>query len=183
MNNTDTVIAVFHDHAAAEVAVKQLAKSGFDIRHLSVIGRGYHTEEVVTGFYNTGDRIRFWGRRGAVWGGLWGLFFGGLFITVPVVGPVVVLGYLASMAISVVEGAVVVGGLSAVGAALFGLGMPKDSVIAYEAVIAADRFLVLAHGPAAEMTRAKALLSQTTPESIEMHAGPIVLAPSAAITA
>ena len=79
MDVTDSVIAVFTDHESAEAAVKKLADAGFEMKHLSVVGKGYHTEEAVTGFYNTGDRVKFWGSRGAFWGGLWGLFFGGLF--------------------------------------------------------------------------------------------------------
>ena len=74
----------------AEVAVKALATARFDIKDLSVVGKGYHTDEKVVGFYNLGDRVRFWGTRGAFWGGLWGLFFGGLFLTIPVVGHVVI---------------------------------------------------------------------------------------------
>ena len=70
MENPDTVIAVFNDHKTAENAVKKLNASGFEMKHLSVIGKGYHTEENVVGFYNEGDRIKFWGERGAGWGGL-----------------------------------------------------------------------------------------------------------------
>ena len=87
----DSVIAGFDDHAAADAAVKQLSATGFDMKSLSVVGKGYHTEEKVVGFYNTGDRIEFWGKRGAMWGGLWGLFFGGLFQAIPVLDHVVFL--------------------------------------------------------------------------------------------
>jgi hypothetical protein len=158
MNDNNALIAVFADHQAAEAAVKKLAAAGIDIKHLSVVGKGYHTDENVVGFYNTGDRMKFWGKRGAFWGGLWGWLFGGVFMFIPVIGHVVVLGYLASTVIAAVEGAVVVGGLSALGAALYGSGIPKDSVIAYETAIKADSFLVTAHGPAEEMARAKAIL-------------------------
>jgi len=72
------------------------------------------------------------GHAGCVLGRPLGLFLGGLFLTVPVVGHVVVLGYLASVAIGAIENAVVVGGLSALGAALYSIGIPKDSVIQYE---------------------------------------------------
>src|ERR1039458_2121664 len=133
MEKTDTVVAVFADHKAAETAVKKLTEAGFEMKNLSVVGKGYHTEEKVVGFYNVGDRVKFWGTHGAFWGGLWGLFFGGLFLTIPVVGHVIVLGYLAAVAISAVESAIVVGGLSAFGAALYSIGVPKDSVIQYEA--------------------------------------------------
>jgi hypothetical protein len=65
MQNSDTIIATLPDHAAAEEAVKKLAQAGFDMKSLTVIGQGFHTEEKVVGFYNTGDRIKFWGGRGA----------------------------------------------------------------------------------------------------------------------
>jgi len=118
MDSTNSVVAVFADHPEAEAAVKKLTEAGFDMKQLSVVGKGYHTEEKVVGFYNLGDRVKFWGSRGVFWGGLWGLFFGGLFLTIPVVGHVIVLGYLAATAVSAVEGAVMVGGISAIGAAL-----------------------------------------------------------------
>jgi hypothetical protein len=121
----DSVIAVYLEHNAAEDAIKKLAASGFEMKNLSVAGKGYHSEEKVVGFYNMGDRVKFWGSRGAFWGGFWSLFLGGLFMTIPVIGHVVVLGYLASVAAAGIENAVVVGGLSALGATLYSLGMPK----------------------------------------------------------
>ena len=68
--SNDTLIAVFANHEQAERAIKHLADAKFDMKHLSIVGQGYHTEEKVVGFYNTGDRIKFWGKRGAFWGGL-----------------------------------------------------------------------------------------------------------------
>jgi hypothetical protein len=171
MEKTDTVIAVFADHSTAETALKKLAASGFEMKNLSVVGKGYQTDEKVVGFYNTGDRIKFWGTRGALWGGLWGMFFGGLFMTIPVVGHVVVLGYLAAMAIYGIENAVMVGGLSALGTALYGIGVAKDSVIQYETAVRADSFLVMAHGTAEEVARAKAILGTANPSRLDVHAG------------
>ncbi len=171
METIDTVVAVFADHPAAETAVKKLTAAGFAMKQLSVVGKGYHTEEQVVGFYNFGDRVKFWGKRGAFWGGLWGLFFGGLFMTIPVVGHVVVLGYLAAVVISAVESAAVVGGLSAIGAALYGMGVPKDSVLQYETAVKADAFLVMAHGTTEEMARAKAVLGTANPSRLDVHAG------------
>lgn len=171
MTNNNSVIAVFTEHQAAEAAVKKLAEAGIDMKHLSVVGKGYHTDEKVVGFYNTGDRVKFWGSRGALWGGLWGWFFGGVFMFVPMVGHVVVLGYLAAMVVSAVEGAVIVGGLSALGAALYSSGIPKDSVLAYEKAIKADSFLVTAHGPVEEMERAKTILGTLGATRVDLHGG------------
>jgi hypothetical protein len=169
MENTDTVVAVFPDHSAAETAIKELTAAGFEMKNLSVVGKGYHTDEKVIGFYNTGDRIKFWGTRGAFWGGFWGLFLGGLFVAVPVVGQVVVLGTLASIMIAAIENAVIVGGLSALGAALYSIGIPKDSVIQYETALKTDSFLVMAHGSAAEIARAKTILGAVSPSRVDVH--------------
>lgn len=167
MQNSDSVIGVFPTHVAAEAAIKSLSHAGFEMKDLSLIGKGYHSDEKVIGFYNSGDRVKFWGTRGAFWGGFWGLFFGGVFMTIPVVGHVVVLGYIAATFVSAVEGAVVVGGLSALGAALYGIGIPRDSVLRYESDLQADQFLVMAHGTAEEMARAKTILNAAAPSRIE----------------
>ena len=169
MKTTGSVIAVFDDHNAAETAVKKLTAAGFEMKNLSVVGKGYHTEEKVVGFYSAGDRIKFWGTRGAFWGGLWGLFFGGLFLTIPVVGHVIMLGYLAATAVSAIESAVMVGGLSALGAALYSIGIPKDSVLEYETAVKADSFLVMAHGTAEEIARAKVILATLNPSRLDVH--------------
>ena len=169
MTNPKSVIAVFADHQGAEAAVKKLASEGIDMKHLSVVGKGFHTDEKVVGFYNTGDRVKFWGTNGAFWGGMWGWLAGGLFITTPVVGPVVIVGSLAAIVLSAIEGALVVGGLSALGAALFSIGIPKDSVVDYETCVKADKFLVMARGPAEEMTRAKTILGTFKPARVDEH--------------
>ncbi len=143
------------------------------------MGKGYHTDEKVVGFYNIGDRVRFWGTRGAFWGGLWGLFFGGLFMAIPVVGHVVVLGYLAATVISAAESAIMVGGLSAIGAALYSIGIPKDSVIQYETAVKADDFLVTARGTASEMALAKAILGTLNPSRLDVHTGTNAMEPTA----
>jgi hypothetical protein len=168
MYQIETVVGVFPDHHAAETAVKSLSDAGFDMKNLSLVGKGYHSDEKVMGFYSSGDRVKFWGSRGAFWGGFWGLFFGGVFMTIPVAGHVIVLGYLAATLISAAEGAVVVGGLSALGAALYGIGIPKDSVIKYEADMKVDRFLVMAHGDENEVERARKILGAANPTRLDV---------------
>jgi hypothetical protein len=169
MEKHQTAVAVYATHEEAEKAVKSLTTAGFDMKQLSVVGKGYHSEEKVVGFYNAGDRIKFWGTRGAFWGGFWGLFFGGLFLTIPIVGHVVVLGYLAATLAAGLENAVVVGGLSALGAAIYGMGIPKDSVLRYETDLSADGFIVMARGSAGEVERAKTLLAASNPSRLDIH--------------
>ncbi len=73
--NNNIVVAVYDAHTEAEQAVKELQKSGFDMKKLSIVARNPHAEEHVVGFYNAGDRIKYWGKAGAFWGGIWGAAF------------------------------------------------------------------------------------------------------------
>ena len=180
LTSKDTAaVAMFKDHDFADIAVRQLASSGFDITKVTIIGRGFHTEESVTGFYTMGDRVRFWGKYGAFWGGMWGLLFGGVFLMIPAFGPVIVAGHLAAMVVAGIEGSIAVGGLGAVGAALYSIGIPKDDAIRYEKALKADAFLVMVHGTASEIRRARAILEKAQPETFDVH-GDIDALPSAA---
>ncbi|WP_202983037.1 hypothetical protein, partial [Streptococcus mutans] len=67
LDQHDAVVAVFVHHQDAEDAVRKLAASGLDMTHFSIVGQGFHSEEKVVGFYNVGDRIKFWGKKGAFW--------------------------------------------------------------------------------------------------------------------
>jgi uncharacterized membrane protein len=124
MSKGNAGVVVFNTHTEAENAVKELQRSGFNMKKLSIVGKDYHTEEHVVGYYNAGDRMNFWGKRGAFWGGLWGILFGSAFFLIPGIGPLVVAGPLVSAIVGGVEGAVIVGGLSALGAGLYSIGIP-----------------------------------------------------------
>jgi hypothetical protein len=165
------VAGVYNTHTAAEAAVRELQKAGLDMKKLSVVGKDYHSDEHVVGYYNTGDRMKAWGKIGAFWGGLWGLLFGAAFFFVPGIGPIAVAGPLVTWIVGALEGAVVVGGVSAVGAGLFSIGVPKDSVIKYETQIKADKFLVICHGSTEEVEKARSILENTEANEVNMHGG------------
>jgi hypothetical protein len=175
MTDTNAVVAVYANHSAAEDGVKQLEKSGFDMKKLSVVGKDYHTDEQVVGYYNAGDRMKYWGKWGAFWGGFWGLLFGAAFFWIPAIGPVLVGGPLVASIVAALENAVVVGGLSAIGAGLYSIGIPKDSIVTYETAIKAGEYLVVAHGTSAESVKAKNILSTLKPSNLVDH----VLEPAA----
>jgi hypothetical protein len=84
-------------------------------------------------------------------------------------GPVLVAGPLVAWIIGALEGAVVVGGLTAVGAGLMSIGIPKDSVVKYESALKADKFILLAHGTAAEVAKAKDIIQTTHPMELALH--------------
>ena len=171
MLQNESVIAVFGEHQEADAAVKKLASAGIALKNLSVVGKGYHSEEKIVGFYNVDGHTKFWGKRGIFWGSLWGLFAGGVSLIIPVVGGVMIFGYLAAVVVSAVEGAIMVGGLSALGAALYSAGIPRSSILQYEQAVKADGFLVIVHGVVEELTRARAILAQGSPSRLDLHDG------------
>ena len=61
------------------------------------------------------------------------------------------------------EGAAVVGGFSALGAGLYSMGIPKDSIVKYETALKTDQFLLIANGTAAEVAKAKDIIETTHP--------------------
>jgi hypothetical protein len=170
MSETNSVVAIYDTHAQAEEAVKELQRSGFDMKKMSIVGKDYHTDEQVVGYYNTGDRMKYWGKMGAFWGGVWGWLFGAAFFAIPGIGPVLVAGPLVAWIVAALEGAIVVGGLSALGAGLYSIGIPKDSVVKYESALKSDKFLLLAHGTADEVARARDIMQRTHPMEVSIHA-------------
>lgn len=170
LNKTDIAVAVYDTHTQAESAVKALQRAGFDMKRLSIIGRDYHTEEHVVGFLNAGDRAKFFGKLGAFWGGLMGMLFGSALIFMPVVGHVIILGPLAATVFGGLEGAVLVGGASALVGALMAIGIPRDSVLRYETALKSDKFLLIVHGDAQDIKRAHDLLATSGLASFNHHA-------------
>jgi hypothetical protein len=173
----NAAIAVYNSHAQAEKAVKELQRGGFDMKKLSIIGKGYETEDHVIGYYNAGDRMKHWGKFGAFWGGIWGLLLGSAFLVIPGVGPVLVAGPFVAAFVAALEGAVVVGGLSAISAGLYSLGVPKNSALEYEFALKADKFLVAVHGTGDEVKRAQDILATVGAGDVAIYSVPQVETP------
>jgi hypothetical protein len=176
MSNLDAVVAVYATHAEAETAVKKLQRAGIDMHTLSIVGKDTHTDERVVGYYNAGDRMKYWGKTGAFWGGVWGLLVGSAFFAIPGVGPVLVAGPLVAWIVGALEGAIAVGGLSAIGAGLYSAGIPKDSIVQYELALKTDQVLLMAHGTSTEVARTKAILELTNPAQVMLHSTEAVTA-------
>ena len=49
MENKDSSVYVFNTHVEAEEAIQSLNRSGFDVKKLSLVGKGYHSEEHPVG--------------------------------------------------------------------------------------------------------------------------------------
>ena len=158
-NATVLPFYIFDSHVKADDAIQLLARAGFDVTKLSLVGKGYHTLEHPVGFYTAGDRIKAWGGTGAFWGGVWGLLMAPAVFFLPGVGMVAMAGPVVAALVGALEGAVVVGSLSALGAALTRIGVPRDLAIKYESALKVDQYVLMVHGDTADVARARAILS------------------------
>lgn len=153
-----------------------LELAGFDMKKLAIVGKDYQKEENVLGYYNTLDRAKFWGKRGAFWGGLWGVLFSPAFMCIPVAGSVTAGGLLFSTVVSGLSTAVFTGSLTALGAALYSLGIPKNSIIRYEKAVKLGKYLLVVHGTRDEVERASDILNTTGKEvevEVAMHSSAV----------
>lgn len=155
-NNLD--FHTFDTHLAADNAIRALTHAKFDMTKLSLVGKGYHTEENPVGFYKLGDKVKAWGAIGALWGGVWGAFMTPAIFLLPGIGLVAMAGPLVAMLVSALEGAVVVGGLSALGVALLNSGLSKEEVIRYETALKSDEYVLIVHGTEEDIRVARALI-------------------------
>jgi hypothetical protein len=128
------------------------------MQQLSVIARDYYTEEGVVGFYTSGESKKTFGKTGALWGGLSDVLSGSAFLLVPGIGPLFVAGPVAGQIVEGIEEASVVGRLSALGAVLYGIGVPQTGVAEYEAKIRTGMFVLIACGSPEEVEGVKAPL-------------------------
>jgi hypothetical protein len=163
------VVAIYKSHTEAEMAIKELHNSGFDLKRLSILGRDYYTAENVVSYYNGGNRMEHWGKTRVFWGGIWGLLLGSAFFVIPGFGPLLVAGPVGAGIAGVLEGAITVSGLSTIGAGLYSLGLPRDSALRFETALKTGQFVLIAHTSADEAVRARDIIQHTNPETLEDH--------------
>jgi hypothetical protein len=153
------VVAVYHDHASAESAVRLLHKEGFPMKDLSIVGRDFQVSEEPVGFVSAGDYAAAGAGTGAWVGGLFGLLVGAAFLVLPGFGPVIVAGPLAAALLGGIEGALAGAAIGGLSGALIGWGVPKEDALKFETQVKAGKFLVVARGTRAQIERAQALLA------------------------
>jgi len=73
-------------------------------------------------FYDVSGTVRSWGRRGVLWGGIFGFALGAAFVAIPFTSDVLTFGIIGTLIVAAVEGAVIAGAVSVCIAAFCGKG-------------------------------------------------------------
>jgi hypothetical protein len=161
MDEYNAVVRVYDPYVEVVAALRELQISGFDVNQVSIVGKDYDSEAHIIGRYHAGDRMKVWCQLGISWGGLSGLLFGSAFYSLAGIGRVIVFGSLASWIVRALEGGVQGRDMSALGAGLYSVGIPKNRIVEYETALESDTFLLVAHGTADETARADSILMAT----------------------
>ncbi len=155
----EAVVATYNNHNAAEEAVRRLSEGGLPVQQISIVGRNFETREDIQGFYRPADAMLEGAGTGAWIGGFWGLMAGAMgFFVFPVVGALMVMGPLSAMIAGAIGGA----GVGALINGLVATGIPRDQALKYQERLKIGEFLVVVHGPTADVARAHEILESTT---------------------
>jgi hypothetical protein len=169
MSTQSSVVGIYHTMEAAEEAVHTLDRAGFPLKQVSIVAQNLESEKEIQGYITAGDVAMSGAGTGAWMGGLFGLLIGAAFIWAPGFGPLLVAGPLAAVLLGGVEGAVVGaagGGLLGV---LVGWGVSKQHILKYEEKVKSGKYLIIAHGDAELVGKARAILENTDAEELAVH--------------
>jgi hypothetical protein len=148
-------VAILDSHSQAQRTVERLREAGFSMGGLSIAGRGGASDGQATGCYLENGHVRYAGEPEACWTRLWEYLPGWAAFAIPQIGQVLIAGALSGWVAATVENAAIFPGLSALGAGLYGLGIPRSAVAEYEAAVKAGKLLAIVHGAAEDVRSAK----------------------------
>ncbi|VAX12387.1 hypothetical protein MNBD_GAMMA24-1181 [hydrothermal vent metagenome] len=168
ISKKNSCVSIYATRQATEQALENLRKAGIDLQRVSVIGRGCHAQTQPVGFYNIDGCIRYWGSEGAFWSGLLVLLSDAAFFCASEFGPLMAVGSIVTSLVRGLEDVAIGGGFSVFGAALYNIGIPRDSIRQYEQLIRAEQFLLLVHSERSDVERAFEILHNET-QQVTVH--------------
>ena len=155
--NRHLLVAVFKGREKAERAIGRLIENDYPANRISLLGRGVANGDDILGVYHPTalERMKAWGKQGAIWGGLWGLLGGtAAAFTVPGLGALLVIGPIVEGIATAVAGAgamAVAALLSEVLVVLHRFGVPEEDLQRMEQAIKDGSFVMILQGDDAEL--------------------------------
>jgi len=155
-NQSDILLAFFREEETVQRVLDRLIKDDFPLDQISLLARVGSTGDDPLGVYytNVEERVRGWGKLGAIWGGVLGGMVG-LFI-MPGLGPLMIAGPLIEGLLGAgLGGALGAGGaaLSEISVAIHRMGIPAEKLQEIEGHIESGYYvlaLIVDQGQAAK---------------------------------
>ena len=165
----NATLTVYKSQFDAEAALRQLARNGYDLGKVSMVGRDADSDARVGGYLNEDGRGSSSASVGVAWGGIRGMLVGSGFLRMPGVGSLLVAGPLLTGVVRSLGAVVGPDKLGALAAALNELGIPKDSILRCQAALKSGKVVLIAEGSAMAMILAREVFRRTPVEVIEQH--------------
>jgi len=151
------LVAVFDEKERAERAIGRLIENDYPPDRISLLGRDRVSGDDILGIHDptTVERMKSWGRHGAVWGGLWGLIGGaaGAF-AIPGLGTLFVIGPILEGVAAAAAGAGTMALAALLSETLVKLhrsGIPEAELHELEQAIRDGSFVMILQGNDAEL--------------------------------
>lgn len=172
MPPSNATLTVFRSRADAESAIRQLARDGYDLSKVSMVGRDADGGAHAAGSANNGAQASSSTEAAPSWGGIRGMLVGSGFVLVPGIGPLVVAGPLLTWIVRSMGTSPEPDKQGAMGDGLHHLGIPEKSVLRCEEALRIGKVVVIAEGSAMMMILAREVFRRTQVEVIEQHLHP-----------
>lgn len=170
MSVNNATLTVFKSKVDAEAALRQLARGGYDLSRVSMVGRDADSAAPVGGYGDENVRCSSSAMVGVSWGGIRAMLVGSGVFLVPGVGPLIVAGPLLTLIVRTMGAVVGPDKPCAMAAGLNELGIPKDSILRCEAALKSGKVVLIAEGSAMAMILAREVFRRTPVEVIEQYA-------------
>ncbi len=143
---TNTAAATYHSLRNVKTAVIELEKSGFDLRRVSIAGKGHH--------YDGGRADWNPDLQPGRWKEVSKLASGKITYLLSDKELVMVSGPLSQCVAAAFDNPIIFEGLSTLCAAMYMLGIPRSKALKFQEDLQNDNFLVIANGTADEVALA-----------------------------
>ena len=156
-------VGVFHSRDKAEIAVRDLKDSSYDMHHVSVVAKdadridGMETTKSIG--HEADDGATAGALTGGTLGGITGLLVGLGTLAIPGVGPILLAGATATTIATTLAGTGIGAAAGGLVGALVGLGIPEKKAKVYQDRVNDGSFLVIANGTPAEVDRADIIMN------------------------
>lgn len=167
------LVGIYSSEESAKAVAKRLIDENFPMDLLSVLGRIRPIGDDPLGVYclNVGERVRMWGKQGAIWGSLWGVLGGAAgFFVIPGIGPLAAFGFIVeAIATGALLGAGTLAGAAAVSqlaVAFHRAGIAQDRILSLHEAITEGKYLVMLRGASSEIEQWRKVLQSGHPSQI-----------------
>ncbi len=168
MQKDEVSLYVFSTRAEAATAFESLCNAGLDAKKLSLVRKDTLSEGHPHGFYTESGQIKSWGHNlGALGESVWGLLIAPAVFFLPGFGLMAMGGPVVYALINTLEGVAVAEGTSIMGATLATIGVPAKDVTKSEAALKMDKYVLIVHGNAEEVAKARSVLVALSLTGIE----------------